>query len=143
MANNTQSRKWQITINNPVPNGYSHDIIKTILLEMKSCIYWCLCDEIGEEGTYHTHVFIAFSSAYRFTSLKSKFTTAHLEMARGTSGENRDYVTKSGKWEDDKKAETNLFETFEEWGSLPVERQGQRNDIHDLYDMIKNAMSFS
>lgn len=138
--NDIQTRKWQLTINNPA-DTYNHDVIKAILSDIKPLVYWCMCDEIGEQGTYHTHIFLAFSNVYRFTALKKRFETAHLEVAKGTCGQNRDYITKSGKWEKDKKAETNLYETFEEFGNMPMERQGQRNDIHDLYDMIKQGMS--
>ena len=35
----TQSRKWQITINNPVEKGFTHDRLKEILAGMKSVIY--------------------------------------------------------------------------------------------------------
>jgi len=62
-------------------------------------------------------------------------------MARGTSQQNREYIRKEGKWEKDKKKETNLPETFEESGECPVERQGARNDIADLYAMIKDGMT--
>ncbi len=62
-------------------------------------------------------------------------------MAKGTSLQNRDYVFKEGKWEKDKKKETNLPDTHEEFGEMPLERQGHRSDIEDLYDMIKNGMT--
>ena len=42
-----QSRKWQITINNPTEKGLTHEALKTILAGMKSVIYWCMADEIG------------------------------------------------------------------------------------------------
>lgn len=61
-------------------------------------------------------------------------------MARGTSQQNRDYIRKEGeKWSKDKKKETNLQETFEEDGEMPIERQGARNDLADLYDQIKSG----
>ena len=138
---NVRSRKWQITINNPVEKGYDHTVIKNLLLGLKSCIYWCLCDEIGENGTYHTHIYLACSNAVRFSTLKNKFPVAHLEFVRGTSQENRDYILKTGKWEKHRKKETNLSDTFEEWGEMPVERQGARNDLADLYDSIKQGMT--
>ena len=39
------------------------------------------------------------------------------------------------------KGETNHRDTHREWGELPVERQGKRNDLDDLYDMIHSGMS--
>jgi len=142
MESNSQSRKWLITINQPLEKGYSHDKIKEILTGFKSLIYWCMSDEIGSEGQkFHTHIYIAFSSAVRFSTIKKNFEGGHFDIAKGTSEENRNYVFKEGKWEKDRKKETNMSDTHEEFGDLPVERQGQRNDIHDLYDMIKGGLS--
>ena len=41
----------------------------------------------------------------------------------------------------DRKHETCVDGTFEEFGECPVERQGCRNDLTDLYAMIKDGMS--
>lgn len=141
MPNGTQSRKWQITINNPADKGFTHDRMKEILAGMKSVIYWCMADEIGENGTYHTHIYLQGRGGINFDTVKKRFDGGHFEVAKGTASQNRDYVSKSGKWEKDKKHETQVPGTFEEWGSLPVERQGARNDLADIYDMIKNGMT--
>lgn len=141
MKVDSRSRKWQITVNNPLDKGFTHEYIKKQFEEFKNLLYWCMCDEISESGTYHTHFFIVCSGAVRFSRMKKLFEGAHFEMARGTSQENRDYIRKEGKWEKDKKKETNLIDTFEEFGEMPVERPGQRNDIHDLYDMIRSGMT--
>lgn len=140
MGNSTQSRKWQITINNPIEHGFTHDRIKEELAGINSLVYWCMCDEIGENGTYHTHFYILMNNGIRFNTLKKKFPPAHFELARGTSQENRDYIRKEGsKWLKDKKKETNLTDTFEECGEMPVERRGVRNDLADLLDQIKSG----
>ena len=62
-------------------------------------------------------------------------------MARGTAKENRDYIAKEGKWEKDEKHGTKVDGTFEEWGEMPIERQGQRSDLTDLYDMIRSGLT--
>ena len=141
MAKDTQSRKWQVTINNPADKGYSHDKLKEIVSNMKSVIYWCMADEVGDNGTYHTHVYLHGRGGIRFSTIKKNFDGAHFEMAKGTAQENMEYVAKSGKWKNDKKADTSIPNTFEEFGEMPVERQGKRNDIDDLYCMIKDGMS--
>lgn len=133
----SRSRKWQITINNPQEKGFTHEKIKELIKEFKSLVYWCMSDEVGENGTYHTHLYLHNSNALRFSTLKKRFEGAHFEMASGTASQNKDYVFKEGKWLDDKKADTNLRDTHEEGGDVPIERQGQRNDLIDLYDMIK------
>ncbi len=137
----TQSRKWQITINNPIEKGYTHDSIKDILSKFKSCIYWCMADEVGEEGTFHTHIYIQCSSGVRFSTIKKRFDGGHFEMASGTGQQNRDYVFKEGKWRGTEKETTNDIESHEEYGNIPPERQGCRNDLADLYDMIKSGLS--
>lgn len=137
----TQSRKWQITINNPYDKGYTHDKLREILVGMKSVIYWCMCDETGENGTYHTHIYLQGRGGINFSTIKKRFDGGHFEMAKGSAAQNRDYVTKSGKWEKDKKSETNHPETFEEWGEMPVERQGARNDLADVYSMVKQGLT--
>lgn len=141
MTNNTQSRKWLITINNPEAKGYTHEVIENTLSKMKSIVYWCMSDETGEEGTYHTHIYICSASGVRFSTLLKKFDGGHFDMARGTSQQNRDYVFKEGKWAKTEKETTNHKETHKEWGTMPVERQGKRNDLDDLYDMICSGMS--
>jgi len=59
---NMQRNAYQITINNPEVNGFSHIIIKKALIENFSTLrYFCMADEIGEQGTYHTHVYVYFN----------------------------------------------------------------------------------
>lgn len=137
----TQSRKWQITINNPTEKGLTHEALKEILTGMKSVIYWCMADEIGENGTYHTHLYLQGRGGINFSTIKKRFDGGHFEVAKGTAAQNRDYVSKSGKWEADKKHETCVDGTFEEWGEMPVERQGSRNDLADVYSMVKQGFS--
>lgn len=144
MEKDTRSRKWQITINNPVDKGFTHDKLKELLGSYTGIKYWCMCDEIGgKTSTYHTHIFIYVPNTIRFSSIKNKFEGAHIEMARGTCEQNYQYIRKEGKWEKDAKKETNLIDTFEDWGEMPIERQGARNDIEDMYAMIKQGMTIS
>jgi hypothetical protein len=120
-----QGRKWLLVLNNPIEKGFDHERIKLELSKLKSAIYWCMADEKGnEEETPHTHLYIAFSSAVRFSTIKNLFHEAHIEKANGTSQENRDYIAKEGKWSDSDKAETLVGGTFEEWGEMPTERKG-------------------
>lgn len=136
----TQSRKWQITINNPLDKDWTHDKIKLSLGDIKDVSYWCMCDEVGlKEHTHHTHFFIYRKNAIRFSKIKKLFPEAHIESAKGTCKENRDYIRKEGKYENSNKTETNLRDTFEEYGECPAEEQGKRNDLETLYDMIKDG----
>lgn len=138
MGKDTRSRKWLMVVNNPVDQGMDHARIRANWNEL-GLSYACMCDEIGEEGTYHTHIFIQGKNQIRFSTVKNRFPGAHIEMAKGTAQENRDYCTKEGKWENHKKKETNLRETFEEMGECPVERPGRRTDLENLYEMIQEG----
>lgn len=138
----TQSRKYLLTINNPKDYDMSHDQIKEKLKELKSCVYWCMCDEIGlETKTHHTHLFIALRSSVYWSRIKKLFPHGGIESCKGTAQQNRDYIRKEGKYQDSEKKETNLPETFEEWGEMPIEKQGKRNDLAMLYEMISQGMS--
>lgn len=139
MENQSQSRKWLLTINNPIEKEYTHENLKRILGSFSSVLYWCMSDETGESGTFHTHIYIVFSTPRRFSRMKNMFDGAHFDVAHGTSQENRDYVFKEGKWLTDPKGETNHRDSHEEWGELPNERPGKRTDIDELYMMIKDG----
>lgn len=142
MENDVRSRKWLVTINNPVEKGMEHNAIKAQLQLFKNCVYWCMSDEIGKDGgTYHTHIFICCSGAVRFSTLKKRFNGAHFDVCKGTAIDNKNYVFKEGKWFNTEKEDTRVDGTQEEWGDCPVERQGQRNDISDLYAMIKEGLT--
>lgn len=139
---NSQSRKWLLTINNPVTHGFSHDVIKDILSGMKSITYWCMSDEEGIcTHTYHTHIFIYSPGGVRFMTVKKKFPPADIKYCRGTAIQCMEYVSKTGKWEGSEKEDTSVPGTFEESGECPIERPGQRNDLADLYTMVKSGMS--
>ena len=137
MARSKAYRKFQLTFNNPLDHGYSHEVLKTTLNGFSNCIYWCMRDEIGEQGTPHTHLYAAFKNAVEFTTMQQRFYGAHIEAAKGTHQENRDYIRKEGKWLNDIKHETGLPDTFEEWGNLPQEtdrRQAQSAQVLAMLD---------
>lgn len=137
----TQARRYQITINNPLPD-YNHEKIKELLSSFKSIRYWVMSDEKGiKEETYHTHIFMCFSSGVRFSTIKNKFTTAHIEKAMGSIEENRNYVLKIGKWKDSEKSVSQIPNSQEEHGEIPQEGQGKRTDLIILYDLIKAGLS--
>lgn len=144
IASDTQSRKWQLTLNNPADKGLDHDEIKRRLFELRSVEYFCLADEVGlETQTPHTHIYIVSKSPVRFSTIKRRFPDAHIEEARGSSIDNKNYVAKTGKWAADAKADTSVPGTFEEWGELPENEPGQgfRSDITQLYAMIYDGKS--
>jgi hypothetical protein len=138
LEKDTRHRKYLLTINNP-GEDWTHEKIREILNSMP-LKYWCMADEIGlQEQTPHTHIFLAANSAIRFSTIKGLFPTAHADQARGSSEEIKAYVQKSGKWADDKKADTSIPGTFEEYGEIPTERSGQRTDWDIAYEMLADG----
>ncbi len=137
--NQSRSRKWQLTINNPDKLGLPHEQIKKNISSLKSVRYYCMCDEQG--STYHTHLFIYSNNAISFETLFKRFNGAHIESAKGSCLDNRNYIRKDGKHKDTDKAETNLPDTFEEWGEIPAERQEKVKQSEAIVEMIEDGAS--
>lgn len=134
-----KSRKYLLTINNPIDKGYTHDIINDIVSHFKY-EYYCLCDEVGENGTPHTHIYFYCANAVYFDTVKRRFPEAHIDNANGSSQENRDYIRKEGKYLNSEKKETNIPETFEEYGTLPLDTVDKNKSISaDILEMIKDG----
>lgn len=146
-----------VVINNPTTKGLTHDAIKDIVAHGQVTDYWCMCDEIGDEcETLHTHLYFVFRQPARFTMMRKKFQESHLDRPNGTSAECRAYIRKEGAkfnkqpdghyhYVDSKKQEhdgINYIETFEEFGELPEEHQGKRNDLNHLYNMIQDGLGY-
>lgn len=139
---NKQYRRVLLTINNPEKYGITHDTIKdTIKTSFPTTNYFCMSDEIGAEGTYHIHLVMQYQTPVRFTQIKRHFPTAHIDSLNGTILQARDYVEKTGKWQNSPKSETSVVGTFEEWGVPKENKQGRRTDLETLYSMVKDGAS--
>lgn len=152
-----QSRKWLITINNPLDHGYDHDAIKNILSKVRgNSLYWCMCDEEGDEcETLHTHIFLYRSSPFTARQIDNLFPKMHRDNCYGTAKESRAYVLKDGdkynKQEDGSYCYTdstgkehkgiNHSDTFEEFGTCPDEHQGKSAAAVLIVDMVKDGAS--
>lgn len=140
MPRTESSRKYLLTINNPIDHGFTHDRIRAILNEFPTLRYWCMCDEVGlETNTPHTHVYVVFNNSVMFDTMHKRFYGVHIDKANGSNRENRDYVRKEGKYLDDPKHDTNLSETFEEWGELPPDRSRSETQAAQIVQMIRDG----
>lgn len=139
MKKDRQSRKWMSTINNPKEKQLTHEAIKEVLKQFQGLTYFCMADEQGE--TYHTHLFFVCRTATRFSTVKRRFPSAHIDKAEGTAAQCRDYIRKGGKWAESDKADTVIPGTFEEWGELPQENPGERNDWVRIRESIRDGLS--
>lgn len=140
MGNNTQSRKWSLVINNPQECGLDHSAIVEILRKF-SPAYFCMADEIATTGTYHTHIFLYSPSPIRFSTVKNRFPTAHIDKTYGSAKENRDYIRKEGKWAETDKAETKVPDTFLEWGDMPTEKEEKAPQMYKLIQEVRDGIS--
>lgn len=156
MSAKKQSRKWNLTINESVEKGWTHEKLNTTLQSIATMTYYCMADEIGSEETFHTHIYFVTKNPKPFTTIKNFFPEAHIEAPDGTSQQNRDYIFKEGvkfnknpdtgeyDYTDSsgkKHTGTHYDTSNEEWGEIPNERQGSRTDLAELYEMIKDGMS--
>lgn len=125
----TMCRKWLITINNPLEHGFSREKIIEILKLFKPS-YFCLCDEVGEQGTPHTHIFIYSLSPIRFSTLRKRFNDkCHLDKVRGSCEECRNYLLKQHTEKNEKKSHTSIEGSFFEWGEMPEEKDNNINSL--------------
>lgn len=139
----TQSRKYLVTINNPFEHGYTREGLRQRMTAMKPLVYFCAAEEVGlETGTHHIHIYMAFKSPVRFSTMQRAFPQGgDIETARGTSAQIRDYVAKTGKWADNEKSDTRVEGTFEEWGILPNEHQGMGSQELAVIERVQEGAS--
>ena len=139
-AKGYQSRKFLLTINNPESAGMTHEEIIDRAQKFNPD-YFCMADEIGASGTYHTHVYLYSESPMRFETVKKRFPTAHIDKAAGSSRSNRDYIRKEGKWADTDKADTRVEGSFKEFGTIPDESEEKSPRMAQLMKHIQDGLS--
>lgn len=85
--------------------------------------------EVGENGTPHLQGYIIFNVRKRYGTVKNLIgRRCHVERARGSPHQNRDYCIK----DDD----------FQEFGTLPEATQGRRSDIEQFKEWVKSSEEF-
>ena len=154
-SNPLSSRKWQVTINNPLEKGFTHEKIMEVMAGIRGkSLYWCMCDEEGDEcETLHTHVFIYRRGAFTWQQIDDLFPDCHRDNCYGTPAENRAYILKDGeKFHKEENGHysyvdsngklhegVNFSDTFYEFGECPVEHQGVSASSNLVVTMIKDG----
>lgn len=88
----SRQENWCFTLNN-----YSEDEYASLLETLKECRYFIVGKEVGDGGTPHLQGYACFPRRYTFNALRNKFGSRyHLEGARGTPRQNREYCSKGG-----------------------------------------------
>ena len=127
MENNTQARRWVLTVNNPKE---SDEDMEKYIRNLEHIKYAMFQREKGEEKeTIHFQIFLIFSICKRFSTIKNYFPTAHIEPAKGTNVQCRDYCSKT---------ETRVSGPYE-IGNFAEERS--RTDIKGFYELIDSGAS--
>lgn len=100
----TPKRGYAFTCNN-----YTEDEFERISRACSDFAQYAIIGrEVGEQGTPHLQGYIRFKRAYRFSTVKDRhLPRCHVEVARGSPRQNRDYCSKGGN--------------FTEFGELPAE----------------------
>lgn len=109
------SRRWCFTVNNPSEDECIkiHDLVS-------ESVYLVAGDERGASGTPHLQGYVVFPAPWRLNRVKAYMPRAHLEVARGTSDENRKYCMKDGK--------------YEEYGECPADARITSERNHEEWD---------
>lgn len=116
------AKNWCFTLNNYTSDERS--FIESLYPETAS--YLCFGREIGAVGeTPHLQGYIQLKKRYRLTGVKKLLPRAHLEVAKGSPAQNKEYCSKEGD--------------FYEFGS--VTRPRQRSDLMDVKEAIKAGMT--
>jgi hypothetical protein len=93
MPRSARSKRWCLTLNNPLPEEIE---ALTDLVPNGTCGYVLLGSERGECGTPHLQGYVEFSKRMTLRALKRVpgMARAHMEIAIGSSAQNRKYCTK-------------------------------------------------
>lgn len=123
-TNNSQSKYWVFTINNPKPD-YAD------VHGAKKWSYMVIGKEVGDEGTPHLQGFIEYETRTRFSTVKKQLPRAHIEPMYGTTTEAINYCKKDGDWE--------------EYGQVPPEntRAGGASGGKAKMERYKSAISLA
>lgn len=116
-----RSRTWCLTINNPVESDYKE-------LEKLVCKYKIWQTEIGDKThTEHIQAYLQFKEAKSFETIKKIFEKAHIEKAKGSPLDNKEYCSK----DETRKPDTKVYE----FGEIP-KGQGHRSELDEIKDKI-------
>lgn len=121
---NIRSRDWCFTTNN-----YTDEDIAKLDDVSSVSTYLIYGKENAKTGTPHLQGYVYFADAKSFGKIQKLIPKgSHIEKTKGTPQQAADYCKKEGD--------------FVEFGKLP-EKQGKRNDLEQIRDMIQEGKSMN
>jgi len=130
--NQTRSKYWVMTINNPDEYYKYREEVKSHLdLHFPGVVdYFIWQIERGENGTEHVQGYIEFSRVLRRNQVIHGFNRAHLELRRGSRDQARDYC---------RKEDTRVCGPFE-IGTFHSESLSVKKEMNLIKEKIKNGI---
>jgi len=130
-----RNRAWCFTINNPTEDDRR---AVSDLYNSGSVIYVVYGDEQGESGTPHIQGYVRFKSPKALAAVQRCLGgRSHLEVAKGTDQQNRDYVI--GPYTSPDGTKTKPFnELAIEHGEMQV-GQGKRTDMEKIRELVTSG----
>jgi len=124
-----QGKNWMFTLNNPT---YGEDQLPTGQDDPRTwgCRYFTFQIEKGESGTEHLQGYCVFEKNRRLAAMKKLNSRAHWEQRKGSHREAVAYCNK-----EDTRVRVGLTE-----GDPPT-RQGERTDLDEIHQMLKDGVS--
>jgi len=91
-------RHFCFTLNNYVEE---EDLPRLRLYFAEEAKYWIIGREVGDGGTPHLQGYASLSRRHAFNDIRNKLgSRCHIERARGTARQNREYCSKGGNFEE-------------------------------------------
>lgn len=120
MPRSQQSTRWVFTLNNYTAQDEQG---AADFLSGEHVRYGIYGREVGQSGTPHLQGFFVVKRQRTLHWLRGRMPRAHLEAARGTSQQARDYCKKDGN--------------FDEYGTFP-DQQGRRTDLEEIWQWAED-----
>lgn len=92
VKNTTRTRRWVFTLNNP--EGEINEFIESLTTSVATRYAVVGVEVAPTTGTLHWQGFVEFENAATFNQVKQRIKQAHIEPAKGSNSQNRDYCTK-------------------------------------------------
>lgn len=119
-----RTRRWVFTLNNP--EGEINEFIESLTSNIATR-YIVVGKEVAPTtGTLHWQGFVEWENAATFNQMKKRIEGAHIEPAKGSNSQNRDYCTKGND--------------FEEYGTL-LTRVQTSEQASEVVKLIASGMS--